>query len=49
MKLWEEYYKDLGIKVPEGDLGINPGNMSISNNIEIVHHFGKPSKKLMNE
>ena len=49
MKLWEEYYKDLGIKVPEGHLGINPGNMSISNNIKIVHHYGKPSKKLINE
>ena len=45
MDLWEEYYKELNIRVPEGEPGINPGNMSVSDNIDIVHHYGKPSKK----
>ena len=45
MDLWEEYYKELNIRVPEGEPGINPGNMSVSDKIEIVHHYGKPSKK----
>ena len=45
MDLWEEYYKELNVRVPEGEPGINPGNMSVSDNIEIVHHYGKPSKK----
>ena len=45
MPIWEEYYKNLNSKVPEGEIGINPGIMSISKNIDIVHHYGKPSIK----
>ncbi len=40
---WSDYYLSLGIDIPEGKLGINPGNMSLSNNIEIVHYYGNPS------
>ena len=45
MNLWQEYYNELKTKGPEGELGINPGIMSISENIEIVHKYGEPSKK----
>lgn len=45
MNLWEEYYNELETKIPEGEPGINPGVMSISENIEIIHKYGQPSKK----
>ncbi len=45
MDIWDEYYKNLNFEVPQGKIGINPGIMSISRNIEIIHHYGLPSKK----
>ena len=45
MNLWQEYYNELETKIPEGEAGINPGIMSISENIKIVHKYGEPSKK----
>ena len=45
MSIWTEYYDKLNISVPEAENGINPGLMSVSKNIEIVHEFGKPSIK----
>ncbi|EOZ99651.1 hypothetical protein A33Q_0332 [Indibacter alkaliphilus LW1] len=27
--IWENYFKELGIDVPEGELGLNPGGMSL--------------------
>ena len=45
MPIWKEYYKNLNTEVPEGEIGINPGIMSISKKIDIVHHYGKPSIK----
>jgi len=45
MDIWKKYYSNLNTEIPEGKKGINPGNMSISEKIEIVHHYGKPSKK----
>ena len=45
MNVWQEYYSKLETKIPEGEPGINPGIMSISENIEIVHKYGEPSKK----
>ena len=45
MDIWDEYYKNLNFDVPQGKIGINPGIMSISQNIEIIHHYGIPSKK----
>ena len=33
MNLWQEYYNELETKIPEGEPGINPGIMSISENI----------------
>ena len=45
MDTWDKYYKNLNFEVPQGKIGINPGIMSISQNIEIIHHYGIPSKK----
>ena len=45
MNLWQEYYNELETKIPEGEPGVNPGIMSISENIKIVHKYGEPSKK----
>ena len=45
MNLWQEYYNELETKIPEGEPGINPGIMSISENIKIVYKYGEPSKK----
>ena len=43
LKVWKEYYSDLNTNIPEGNPGINPGIMSLSNKIEIVHVYGIPS------
>tara|TARA_Y100001968_G_C19413738_1_gene747789 strand:- start:1313 stop:2071 length:759 start_codon:yes stop_codon:yes gene_type:complete len=42
LPVWIDYYKDLGITIPEKKLGINPGTMSLSKKIDIVHFYGKP-------
>ena len=42
MDVWRDYYQKLNIEVPEGKLGINPGIMSLSNKIDIVHIYGYP-------
>lgn len=39
METWKAYYKKLGIKIPEGKPGCNPGSIAISNNIDIVVSF----------
>ncbi|MDR2836572.1 MAG: hypothetical protein LBV69_10355 [Bacteroidales bacterium] len=33
---WTEYFEKLGIKIPEGELGSNPTNISQSDKIEII-------------
>jgi len=40
--IWEKYYQDLGVKIPEGEAGLNPGGISQSDYIDIVHVYGKP-------
>ena len=39
---WVDYYKDLNEKIPEGEPGINPGGISLSDKIEIVYIYGFP-------
>lgn len=39
---WETYFKDLGIVIPEDEPGLNPGGISRSPHIDIVHAYGKP-------
>ncbi len=40
--VWEEYFDGLGAEVPEGAPGLNPGGMSRSPVLQIVHVYGKP-------
>ncbi len=36
---WENYYKELGKPIPEGQPGLNPGGISRSEKIRIVYKF----------
>ena len=42
LSIWEEYYSDLKVEIPQNKLGINPGVMSLSDKIKIVHFYGIP-------
>jgi len=41
---WKEYFSKLGVSIPEGQPGINPGGISRSPVLTIVHKYGTPSK-----
>lgn len=41
--IWSDYYDDLNEKIPEGAPGLNPGGISRSPYIDIVHMYGIPS------
>lgn len=36
---WTEHFKKYNLPIPEGELGINPGAMSRSDVIEIIHRY----------
>ncbi len=40
---WQEYYNKLKVDIPEGKSGLNPGSISRSDAIKIVHVYGYPS------
>ena len=40
---WVTYYEELNAAIPEGELGLNPGGMSQSDKIDIIHTFKKPN------
>ncbi|MBM4037368.1 MAG: hypothetical protein FJ290_02540 [Planctomycetes bacterium] len=40
---WADYFGRLGARVPEGEPGINPGGISRSPALRIVHVYGTPS------
>lgn len=42
--VWTAYFEDLNYKIPEGEIGLNPGSMSRSLYVEIVHQYGEPSQ-----
>ena len=42
MAIWKDYYAMLGVPLPEGVAGCNPGDLSRSKNINIVHVYGRP-------
>ena len=44
MQVWEDYYLTKKMEIPEGQIGINPGLMSLSKKIEITHIYGQPNK-----
>lgn len=39
---WAAYYADLGVPIPEGEPGLNPGGMSMSPTLDIIHAYGRP-------
>jgi hypothetical protein len=43
LPVWEEYFSNLNVPVPEGQPGINPGAISRSPVLTIVHEYGTPS------
>ena len=42
LQTWIDYYLELEVEIPHNKLGINPGVMSLSDKIEIVHIYGIP-------
>lgn len=40
--IWADYFKKLNVPIPENKPGLNPGGMSKSDFIDIVHFYGKP-------
>lgn len=39
---WVEYYASLGVAVPEGEPGLNPGSISREPAVQVVHAYGRP-------
>jgi hypothetical protein len=42
---WQEYFEKLGVDIPEGKPGINPGGISCSTALTIVYTAESVSKK----
>ncbi len=40
---WVDYYRERGVPIPEGEPGLNPGGMSRSPRLAIVHAYGRPA------
>jgi hypothetical protein len=40
---WEQYFSELGVSVPEGEPGINPGGISCSPVLSIIYSYGIPN------
>ena len=45
LPVWEKYFSKLGVSVPEGKAGINPGSISRSEALTIIYAYGEPSRK----
>ena len=45
LPVWENYFSQLGVSVPEGQPGINPGGISRSQALAIIYKYGNPDKK----
>lgn len=41
--VWKEYFAELRVPIPEGKPGLNPGGISRSEVLDIVHAYGAPS------
>lgn len=39
---WVEYYDSLGVVIPEGKPGLNPGSISCEPVVRVVHAYGQP-------
>jgi hypothetical protein len=42
---WRTYFSDLGVAIPEGRPGINPGSLSRAPVLTIVHEYGAVTRK----
>lgn len=42
---WQEYFSKIDVLIPEGQPGINPGGISRSPVLTIVHKYGTPDKR----
>ena len=42
LPVWEKYFEALNLSIPEGEPGLNPGGMSLSPALEMIHDFKKP-------
>lgn len=42
LQIWKKYYSKIGVTIPQNEPGINPGIMSLSKKIDIVHLYGIP-------
>lgn len=40
---WKEYFAELEVPIPEGKPGLNPGGISRSKALRIIHAYGTPS------
>lgn len=43
MKIWEDYFSRIGVSIPEGKPGVNPGAISRSEHLDILRPYGTPS------
>lgn len=41
-EIWESYFQNLNYAIPESQPGLNPGGISRSENIDIIHIYGRP-------
>ena len=46
---WQEYFSALGVSIPEGQPGINPGGISRSAALTIIHKYGNPDRNLQSK
>lgn len=44
LTVWEDYFSKLGVSIPEGKPGINPGGISRSRFLTIIYAYGNPSR-----
>ncbi|EPR68520.1 YiiX/YebB-like N1pC/P60 family cysteine hydrolase [Cyclobacterium qasimii] len=40
--VWKKYFAKLNLEIPEGEPGLNPGGMSLSPALDMIHNFEKP-------
>ena len=48
-RAWQEYFSVLGVSIPEGRPGINPGGISRSAALTIIHTYGNPDRSLQSK
>lgn len=42
---WVDYYNKLGVRIPEGQPGMNPGSLSREPAVTIIYAYGRPANK----